>query len=71
MVDLTKKPLRDGCSQKELHKIITGVWLNRNDRYSEIDINYLQKIMQKLRCFRLVVRNNVRKITIFLMDHHW
>jgi cyclic pyranopterin phosphate synthase len=31
-----RKPLRDGCTQEELQKIISNVWMNRNDRYSEI-----------------------------------
>ncbi len=31
-----RKPLREGCTQEELQKIISNVWLNRKDRYSEI-----------------------------------
>jgi cyclic pyranopterin phosphate synthase len=31
-----RKPLRDGCTQEELDEIISKVWTNRSDRYSEI-----------------------------------
>ena len=31
-----RKPLRNGCTQKELDEIISKVWTNRSDRYSEI-----------------------------------
>ena len=48
-----RKPLRDGCSQKELHKIITGVWLNRNDRYSEIRHKLSTKNHKKIEMFQI------------------
>tara|TARA_B100000427_G_scaffold325071_1_gene331310 strand:- start:857 stop:1873 length:1017 start_codon:yes stop_codon:yes gene_type:complete len=31
-----RKPLRNGCTQEELDEIISKVWTNRSDRYSEI-----------------------------------
>jgi len=31
-----RKPLRNGCTQEELDGIISKVWTNRSDRYSEI-----------------------------------
>ncbi len=31
-----RKPLREGCTQEELQEIISNVWINRKDRYSEI-----------------------------------
>ena len=31
-----RKPLRNGCTQEELDEIISKVWINRSDRYSEI-----------------------------------
>lgn len=48
-----RKPLRDGCSQKELHKIITGVWLKRNDRYSEIRHKLSTKNHKKIEMFQI------------------
>ena len=48
-----RKHLRDGCSQKELHKIITGVWLDRNDRYSEIRHKLSTKNHKKIEMFQI------------------
>ena len=48
-----RKPLRDGCSQKELHKIITSVWLKRNDRYSEIRHKLSTKNHKKIEMFQI------------------
>ncbi len=31
-----RKPIREGCTQEELQEIISNVWINRKDRYSEI-----------------------------------
>ena len=48
-----RKHLRDGCSQKELDKIITGVWLKRNDRYSEIRHKLSTKNHKKIEMFQI------------------
>ena len=48
-----RKHLRDGCSQKELDKIITGVWLKRNDRYSEIRHKLSTKNNKKIEMFQI------------------
>ena len=48
------KPLREGADDQEMEKIISNVWLNRSDRYSEQrDVNHQVHELKKVEMYRI------------------
>jgi len=46
-------PLRDGASDEEMRSVISGVWTNRTDRYSEIRSSLTNSTQKKVEMYQI------------------